>query len=430
GMVGKNNSVFRHLQKVNPQIKLLKCVCHSIQLCVSRAVETLPRNLEYIVAHSYSWFSHSAVRRREYVKVYGLINPGEMPLKLVQMSSTRWLSIHDCCARILSQWDELKLHFQLSKDSQRSYDAEILFQMYSDPANKLYIQFLMPFLQEFNRINKLFQQDSGNPFKMRECLLEFFHSLLARVVRPERIPTFDSDLLSVSIIPDPLLPVGAVNYGITVMMALEEARMDSKVEMSFKGRYRDFVVEACRQVQNRLPANVHLWKSMTAFSPRSILSQSKAPLNSISVLPLYVGDLAALETQYQVMAFHPWTTTDDCQAEAFWVEVFNYRNSSGEQAFRDLAQFALSLLAMPLSNADVEWVFSQMALVKSKLRNRMGQETLSSILHVRYGLRWQGKCCRDFEPTADMLLRFNSRMYVEEEKQTAAYGSGDADGCF
>ncbi|QQP48577.1 Uncharacterized protein FKW44_008940, partial [Caligus rogercresseyi] len=89
--------------KVNPQIQLLKCVCHSIQLCVSRAVETLPRNLEYLVAHSYSWFSHSAVRRREYAKVYGLINPGETPLMLVQMSSTRWLSIHDCCARILSQ---------------------------------------------------------------------------------------------------------------------------------------------------------------------------------------------------------------------------------------------------------------------------------------------------------------------------------------
>ncbi|QQP41297.1 Uncharacterized protein FKW44_015616 [Caligus rogercresseyi] len=151
-------------------------------------------------------------------------------------------------------------------------------------------------------------------------------------------------------------------------MALEEARMDSAVEI-------------------------------------------KAPLNSISVLPLYVGDLAALKTQYQAVVFHPWTTTDDCHAEAFWVEVFNYRDSSGEQAFRDLAQFTLSLLAMPLSNADVERVFSQMALVKSKLRNRIGQETLSSILHVRYGLCWQGKCCRDFEPTADMLLRFNSRMY-------------------
>lgn len=377
----------------------------------------MPRNLDYLVSHSYNWFSHSAVRRRDYAKIYSLINPGETPLLLLQLSSTRWLSIYDCCARILNQWDELKLHFQISKDAQRCYEAEILYQMYSDPVNKLYIEFLMLFLQEFNRINKLFQQDRGNPFKMLECLLAFFRSLVPRVVRPALIPTSDKDLLSINFSDhNTLLPVGAINYGVTIAIALEDARMDSAAEMHFKSRCKDFIVEACRQVQNRLPANICIWRSLSAFSPKSILSQGKPLLKSISVLPLYAGDLAALETQYEAVTFHPWTNKDDSQAEAFWVEVFNYRDSSGEQAFKDLAQFALSLLAMPLSNADVERVFSQMAIIKCKLRNRMGQETLSSILHVRYGLRMQCKCCKDFQPTKEMLQRFNSRMYLGEEE--------------
>lgn len=89
------------------------------------------------------------------------------------------------------------------------------------------------------------------------------------------------------------------------------------------------------------------------------------------------------------MTFHPWANKDGSQAETLWVEVFKYRDSSGEQAFKDLAQFALSLLAMPLSNADFERNFSQMAIVKCKLRNSMGQVALSSILRVRYGLRMQ-----------------------------------------
>lgn len=92
--------------------------------------------------------------------------------------------------------------------------------------------------------------------------------------------------------------------------------------------------------------------------------KGKPLLKSVSVLPLYAGNLAALETQYEAVTFHSWTNKDGSQAEAFWVEVFNYRDSSGEQAFKDLAQFALSLLAMPLSNADVERVLSQMAIVK------------------------------------------------------------------
>nr|XP_023650930.1 uncharacterized protein LOC111835164 [Paramormyrops kingsleyae] len=334
-MVGKRNSVYTHLLQKNPNLQLLKCVCHSIQLCVSKAVETLPRNLEYLVSHSHNWFSHSALRRREYAKIYSLINPGEIPLMLVQMSGTRWLSIHDCCSRILNQWDELKLHFQLTKDHQRCYDAEILHQMYSDPVNKLYLLFLMPFLQEFNRINKLFQQDTGNPFKMLECLLHFFRCLISRVVRPGMIPTSDEQLLAIDITdPSVLLPVGAVNYGVTFMMALDEARMESTAERNMKSRCRDFLVEAGRQVQQRLPANIQIWKSMTVFSPTIILSQTKPQLSSVSMLKLYSGDLAALETQYQAVSYLPWTNKEDSQAEAFWVEVLNYKDSSGDHTFK------------------------------------------------------------------------------------------------
>lgn len=97
-----------------------------------------------------------------------------------------------------NQWDELKLLFQLTKDHPRCYDAEIQHQMYSEPVNKLYLLFLMPFLQEFNRINKLFQQDRGNPFKMLECLLLFFRSLISRVMRPGIIPASDEQLLAIN----------------------------------------------------------------------------------------------------------------------------------------------------------------------------------------------------------------------------------------
>ncbi|QQP39065.1 Uncharacterized protein FKW44_019828, partial [Caligus rogercresseyi] len=222
-------------------------------------------------------------------------------------------------------------------------------------------------------------------------------------VRPERIPTSDSNLLSVSITPDTLLPVGALGGG-------SDGQCGGNVIQRQMQRFRSGGLQAgpapCQrpslELHDRIQPKIHL-----------ILKQSS---------PEFHPCVAALHT----VPGGGVSSMDDhgrLPRRAFWVEVFNYCDSSGEQAFRDLAQFALSLLAMPLSNAD-------MALVKTRLRNRMGQETLSSILHVRYGLRWQGKCCRDFEPTADMLLRLNSRMYVEEEKQTAADGSGDADGCF
>lgn len=163
------------------------------------------------------------------------------------------------------------------------------------------------------------------------------------------------------------------------MMALDEARMESTAETNMKSRCCDFLVEAAKQVQQRLPANIQIWKSMAVFSPHN---------------------------------------KEDSHAEAFWVEVLNYKDSRGDSAFKELALFCLSLLEMPLSNADVERVFSQMSLVKSKLRNKMGQETLSNILHIKYGLRRKGICCKDYVPTKEMIQRFNCRMYMSGASET------------
>ncbi|KAG0440675.1 hypothetical protein HPB47_016220 [Ixodes persulcatus] len=67
-------------------------------------------------------------------------------------------------------------------------------------------------------------------------------------------------------------------------------------------------------------------------------------------------------------------------------------------------------------NADVERLFSHINVVKSRYRNRMKNPTLSGILHVRYGLKLGGLCCRDFQLTAKMLQLLNSKnMYGSAE---------------
>ncbi|CAM4341080.1 unnamed protein product [Caretta caretta] len=170
-MVGHKNSMYTHLLKKNDRLSLIKCVCHSIQLC---AIEMLPRSLEFLVSHSYSWFSRSPQRQCAYAQLFQMMNLGNTPLKLVQLSVTRWLFMYDCFVCILDQRYALKLHFQLSKAKLCCYEAEVLYNMYCDPVNKLYLQFLTPILQEFSGINKLFQLESGgNAFKMLDTLLSF-----------------------------------------------------------------------------------------------------------------------------------------------------------------------------------------------------------------------------------------------------------------
>ena len=64
--------------------------------------------------------------------------------------------------------------------------------------------------------------------------------------------------------------------------------------------------------------------------------------------------------------------------EHFSTDVFLYTDAAGERVFYTLATFALSLLALPFSNASVERCFSQMNIIKCKLRIRMKQPMLEA----------------------------------------------------
>ena len=56
------------------------------------------------------------------------------------------------------------------------------------------------------------------------------------------------------------------------------------------------------------------------------------------------------------------------------IEVYNYKDSVNDSPFLDLATFALSLLTIPYSNAEVERLFSVMNIIKTKKRNKLATE--------------------------------------------------------
>ncbi|KAF0722693.1 Uncharacterized protein FWK35_00033829 [Aphis craccivora] len=71
----------------------------------------------------------------------------------------------------------------------------------------------------------------------------------------------------------------------------------------------------------------------------------------------------------------------------FWQEVAEYSDASGLNPYNELLSVAIKLLSLPWSNADVERLFSQINIVKTKLRNRMGPKLLDSISTIKAGLR-------------------------------------------
>lgn len=122
------------------------------------------------------------------------------------------------------------------------------------------------------------------------------------------------------------------------------------------------------------------------FSVEKILRSKKD--NIVEILELFkTSDIDEILCQYNKIHFVKQENVED--TIKFWAEVLRYLDACGNYPFLLLAKFAISLLSLPFSNAEVERVFSQVNIVKTKLRNRMNIDTFNSILCIRYCIKQQ-----------------------------------------
>ena len=65
----------------------------------------------------------------------------------MRMCNTRWLSIAPCIDRILQQFDALTKHFERAIETERCFNADKLYKLYANRFNKVYLEFLNPYLE-------------------------------------------------------------------------------------------------------------------------------------------------------------------------------------------------------------------------------------------------------------------------------------------
>ena len=65
-MVGVRNSVWTRMKEVSPNCTMMKCICHSLELCTQHAFEVMPANLGFLLKEIPKWFSKSTTRREAF----------------------------------------------------------------------------------------------------------------------------------------------------------------------------------------------------------------------------------------------------------------------------------------------------------------------------------------------------------------------------
>ena len=166
----------------------------------------------------------------------------------------------------------------------------------------------------------------------------------------------------------------------------------------------------------RLPQNLDLFKKIQNLSPSVCLSHMRPAFANLPLAPADQSELTEIESQWRLLLTLNWEQIFEgsvpIDGAAFWKKAITVKNAGGDVVLKDLAQFALKVHSLPISNAVVERIFSRVGSVKTKLRSRMGLGLLTSILQIKTSLELEGLCCSSFQP-AEQMLSFDSSIYED-----------------
>nr|XP_017097198.2 uncharacterized protein LOC108125494 [Drosophila bipectinata] len=223
------------------------------------------------------------------------------------------------------------------------------------------------------KLNKLFQSERPESSKLLNELMTSINSLKEKIIPPEiNIDIFKDDFTHIT--------VQDLYLGYAFERKIKSLECKEQ-EPEIRQVCVNFVQRLIMQLRERLPDNFNILKKVNIFAVDNILRPHKNILDFINIFEYFkITDIDELKSQLDKIHLIRWEKTEESMQ--FWAEVLAYRDAGNNNPFKALALFAIQLFSLPWSNAEVERVFSQMNIVKSKLRNKMALKSLNAILSI------------------------------------------------
>ncbi|XP_036320746.1 uncharacterized protein LOC118735203 [Rhagoletis pomonella] len=365
------------LLKTETDVFHITCTCHSLHLCCSYACKKLPSSIEVLCRNIYSFFSHSPKRIYEFREFQDYCSV--KPHKILGICQTRWLSLEAVICRLIEQWESLRLYFIsnfLEVNGIRS--AELANAMNSKL--KAYLLFLSYILPIINNLDKEFQSDS--------CRLPYLYSNIK-----SNFLLILSNLLDQKKFNDVCINYRDKSNHINVLKIFIGTSSEEFVQsnlsvteiIEIKTNILEFYIELLDQIKARFDFGREDLQLLKIITPGNVLLEE-----NVEILPLILKfknlvdcDPDKVITQWKLLRSSDNNFKKDMDITSFWSTVSNIKNGLNACCFIDLTNFVFNLMTLPYSSAGAERKFSEFALVKTKLRNKLNIRTIYSIMHCK-----------------------------------------------
>jgi hypothetical protein len=381
-MMGCHQSVSVLLRKKVPNLFVLKCICHSLDLAASKACKKLPTYLEELMIDIFFYLKWSPKRQQAIGKLQALLNLPEH--RILKLHKCRWLSLEAVVNRTLEQFDLLVHFFHTEKADVKNEKARRIYDHLKNPYTRLYLEFLSFVLKLVTKRNREFQSESPKIYRLHSQMSSFLKTIVSMYMREEYVDNTDIEFLEFQVKTnenaDNWERTLNIDIGPAAKADLHSLNASLKDQEGFRNTCRSFLIELAVQTNVRFPFNsseVKLLQKMQFLDPTSLKT-----IRDISIVAnFFKFDVEEVHTQFRCLKriFKNETETD---VAAFWRKVENYVDGEGNSEFPLILQLVKLCLLLPHSSADCERIFSQVNISKTKVRNCLST-SLNGILHAK-----------------------------------------------
>lgn len=402
-MMGKNHSVMTLLQQDIPGIFIMKCICHSLVLCASHAASKLPQEVEELVRECYCYLKYSCKRLQKFETLQKIMT---VPVhKLLKLADTRWLSLKQCIVRVLEQYNVL-IQFLTEENNT---EANNILQKLRNPFNKMYLQFFEFVLPIIVDRNEEFQCEKPKIYELYGKMKSMFITIVELYVQEDYVSKTPIHALQYRN-PEHFLPLHKVYLGPKAHADLMAVKASENQIRHFRTQCLNFLVKLSSQIYLRFPFNsndVRMLEYISFIDPVNLKEITTiAPLCSF----LNITDLSATDQEYRQLRHH-FKDNIITDPISFWSKVRTFIKADGNLLYGNVLCIVDRVIIYPHSSAVCERSFNVVTQNKTKTRNRLETDSLSSILQGKGHLHLHNKHCYNFDCSKKLIDLHSVCMY-------------------
>ena len=432
---GKNTGVQRRLRTLSGHALYIHCSCHRLQLASIQAADSVPQIKKFFGMLLSLWklFYYSPQKAEKLKEVQSVLNLPE--LKVIKPSSTRWLS-HERCIRAIRK-EPPAIILTLQELYERNGDAEAfgvqsIVSSFEGVATVIILSEILNLVATFN----CFMQRKATDFSRLKVILD---SALDQL---KALKDDDADWCSEV---ESTVEGLESEYDITVCASVRIARRSSTSMTTTLESFRTavlipFVDKLIENIQSRFSdEGVAVVIAMSVFNPANI-PQADDPTfrtygkEEIKQLAAFYGEAAVVEFQGGSFQFPPVIDGDVLlsewpvfrralihEKEAFLSSKKLTKSPTFQQVFQgipkadayggifpEMFKLIYIMLTLPVGTATVERSFSQMKIIKTRLRNRLNDTNLKRLMRI--AIEGPEMKLVDFDEVLDVFRKKNRRI--------------------